>query len=113
MKKLAKNSVDLTGRKYGRLTVIEATEKRAYSGSVVWRCKCRCGGEKLVPSPHLRRGLVISCGCAAAEQRRIALLSHRAIQEELKISWEEIALLRARIAELEDETESRWATAGL
>ena len=107
----AANCKDLTGRKYGRLTVIEATQERDYRGSVMWKCKCRCGGEKLVSSPNLRRGLVVSCGCAKAEQKRIAMTGMRETQEELKAAREEILWLKARIQELEEELP--WAHASL
>ena len=39
--------IDLTGKRYGRLTVIEKTDQRA-NGSVVWRCQCDCGNECFV-----------------------------------------------------------------
>lgn len=53
---------DLTGRRFGRLTVISEDDAR-WSGSVVWLCKCDCGNYKRVRASHLKRGAVISCGC--------------------------------------------------
>lgn len=53
--------IDLTGQKYGKLTVLDATEKR-FHRSVVWRCRCDCGDEREVPSQYLRNGTVTSCG---------------------------------------------------
>jgi hypothetical protein len=59
---------DLTGRKFGRLTVIE----RAANGSkgARWRCVCECGGEKIVASGNLHYGGVKSCGCWRRERGR-------------------------------------------
>lgn len=54
--------IDLTGQRFGRLTVIKETNRRA-NGSVLWECKCDCGNTVLVRSNHLRRGGVLSCGC--------------------------------------------------
>lgn len=54
--------IDLLGQRFGRLTVIEETDKRV-NGSVLWKCRCDCGNETLVRSNHLRRGGVLSCGC--------------------------------------------------
>lgn len=57
---------DLTGEKFGRLTVI----KRDYSANnqTKWICKCECGKEKSVLASNLKRGLTKSCGCLSAEQ---------------------------------------------
>jgi hypothetical protein len=54
--------LDLTGYRSGRLVAIEPTEARI-ARSVVWRCRCDCGGTKLVPAADLRRGDTGSCGC--------------------------------------------------
>lgn len=54
--------VDRTGLKYGKLTVIEKTDKRDAGGSVVWRCKCDCGNIIDVSGNALTRQK--SCGCA-------------------------------------------------
>ena len=54
--------IDITGKRFGFLTAIEPTEQRA-GNSVVWRCKCDCGNEKLVAVDLLREGNTQSCGC--------------------------------------------------
>lgn len=54
--------LDLTGQRFGRLVVIEETDKRA-NKSVVWKCKCDCGNEYEVSSKNLRTGSTKSCGC--------------------------------------------------
>ena len=56
---------DLTGQKFGRLTVIKRAEKR---GGVYWLCDCDCGTkEVLVGTGNLVRGYVKSCGCLKRE----------------------------------------------
>lgn len=53
---------DLTGGRYGNLTVIEkkGLSARRYTS---WLCKCDCGNTVTVDSDLLRLGKVTSCGC--------------------------------------------------
>ena len=53
---------DLTGRTYGRLTVIEQAG-RTPDRSVRWLCECECGSKKTVVSRQLQSGDTKSCGC--------------------------------------------------
>lgn len=54
--------IDLTGRVFGRLTVLRyvGLDKNRQS---VWECGCKCGAVKNVNSKPLRSGLTVSCGC--------------------------------------------------
>lgn len=52
---------DLTGRRFGRLTVIRQAETKNYRTR--WVCRCDCGQEKVVASRDLKCGKVKSCGC--------------------------------------------------
>lgn len=61
-----KEYLDLTGQKFGNLTVIELTEQKAKKGPrkrKIWICKCDCGKEVLVTTANLTRGHNKSCGC--------------------------------------------------
>ena len=55
------------GIRYGRLTIIEPTDKRYFS-NIIYRCKCDCGNECFVPSGSLGKG-TNSCGCLEKENR--------------------------------------------
>jgi hypothetical protein len=88
---------DLTGLKFGRLTVRKASKKRDAQGNILWLCDCQCGGIKYASRVHLRRGQVISCGCAQAEQKSLAMSHHRETQEQLKAVLEENQELRQEI----------------
>lgn len=57
---------DLTGKKFGRWTVISRAENTP-TGSAKWLCKCSCGSEKIVRSEPLRLGKTTSCGCYRTE----------------------------------------------
>lgn len=49
--------IDLTGKKFGKLTVIKKAEDKKYS-RIHWECKCDCGNPKIiiVSGSHLRTG---------------------------------------------------------
>ena len=53
---------DLTGRKFGRLTVCRPLEERRHH-KVVWECQCDCGKTVSVVSSYLKNGRTDSCGC--------------------------------------------------
>ncbi len=53
---------DITGMRFGKLVAVEPTDQRAF-GTVVWRCRCDCGGEILTSLHQLRCGYCKSCGC--------------------------------------------------
>jgi hypothetical protein len=69
---------DLTGQRFGRLTVVEkATITHAKNSR--WLCHCDCGNETCVERPHLIGGCTRSCGCVRNEQRILNGQSHRGI----------------------------------
>lgn len=53
---------DLTGQKFGRLTVIKQANESNHEGTL-WLCECECGGIKIASSYALTHGRVQSCGC--------------------------------------------------
>lgn len=65
-------AIDLTGQKFGKLTVIERdleyNKKHSNkNGYAFWLCKCDCGNFTSVAGPHLREGSTKSCGCLKKE----------------------------------------------
>lgn len=50
-------------KKFGMLEVLERTEKKSSNGAYLYRCRCDCGGEKLVTASELQNGKGKSCGC--------------------------------------------------
>ncbi len=60
---------DLTGQKFGRLTVIERAGSRAWGrGShATWLCECECGNKCVVVGSQLLSGITQSCGCLRKE----------------------------------------------
>lgn len=55
--------VNLIGQSFGRLTVVEKTNRRGSSGAVFWKCLCECGNTKDISSSCLRTNQTKSCGC--------------------------------------------------
>jgi len=53
---------NIIGKKIGRLTVLENTEKR-YRRMVIWLCICDCGNKIELPTMSLSSGHTKSCGC--------------------------------------------------
>ncbi|WP_049041837.1 hypothetical protein [Clostridium sporogenes] len=60
-------SIDLTGKKFERLTVLERAGI-SKNGHITWKCKCDCGNETIVDGSSLRGGNTKSCGCLAIEK---------------------------------------------
>lgn len=61
-KKLSNRSLDLTGMKFGRLTVIEMLGSNRLQKKTC-RCVCECGKETVVTAGSLTSGHTMSCGC--------------------------------------------------
>lgn len=57
---------DLTGLRFGKLTVIERCGSK--SGHAIWRCKCDCGGESRTYRGELTQGKAKSCGCSQGKK---------------------------------------------
>ena len=60
---------DISGQKFGRLTVLRRA-KVHQSGRSFWECQCACGKTKTVDLSHLRSGSTSSCGCLSLELTR-------------------------------------------
>lgn len=57
--------IDLSGRTFGRLLVLERSG--SIKTNVAWMCRCECGTETRVSGNRLRSGHTRSCGCLAIE----------------------------------------------
>lgn len=62
--------IDLSGRRFGMLTVIRPEGRTANTGTVRWLCRCDCGAEKQIDGGSLRRpNGTRSCGCLRGRLR--------------------------------------------
>lgn len=57
---------DITGRRFGRLTVIKRVENDKL-GNAQWLCACDCGNKTIARGVALRQGKTKSCGCLLSE----------------------------------------------
>jgi hypothetical protein len=82
--------IDLTGKRFGLLTVLR---KYGHSGKdVTWLCKCDCGKEAVVRGNDLRSANTQSCGCLQKIRAYESNLKHggsaRNKKETLYKRWE-------------------------
>ena len=57
----SRRKLDLTGERYGRLTVVAPAPN--IGKRTAWLCRCDCGKMATARTDHLRDGHVSSCGC--------------------------------------------------
>lgn len=78
--------IDLTGQRFGRLTVLCQADSKEPGRSVLWHCRCDCGKECDVAYNSLVYGGYKSCGCQKEEnQRKISGRLHRV--ENTCVEW--------------------------
>lgn len=57
----SRKKLDLTGQRFGKLTVLRPAEN--IGSRTAWLCRCDCGQETVVRTFHLRCGHTRTCGC--------------------------------------------------
>lgn len=65
---MSKKREDLTGKRFGQLTVLGPAEDA--NGKARWLCRCDCGKEKITYGSNLKKGTTKSCGCLGLELKR-------------------------------------------
>ena len=58
------SSPNLIGRKFGKLAVIEETNKRSSNGCKIYLCQCDCGNFKEILSSNIKRNKGCSAWCS-------------------------------------------------
>jgi hypothetical protein len=76
---MGKPSIDLTGQKFYRWTVISKAEKpeSAKQTGNFWHCLCECGTHRVVYGTTVKNGESKSCGCLKSEKSSIAMKAMR------------------------------------
>lgn len=83
--------IDLTGQKFGRLTVVKRVENYVSpkgQKQAQWLCKCKCGNLIVVRCGSLRTGNNLSCGCLGKEHRTSSLTTHGHCNNRLYRTWQ-------------------------
>ena len=76
---------DLTGQKFGKLIVIEESERK--SGRSAVKCLCDCGNVVSVITYNLVSGRTKSCGCYQKQQTSIANKVHGKSKTRIYREW--------------------------
>ena len=77
---------DLTGKRFGKLTVISESPNKKW-GQRMWVCKCDCGNYAEVTTSNLRSGSSISCGCYKVEVTKKTNTKHGKSNSRLYYIW--------------------------
>lgn len=88
--------IDITGKTYGFLTVLERDKSPQYIGheqDSYWKCKCNnCGSIKIIRGLSLRNGITQSCGCIKSygEEKIAKLLTNNNIVFQREYSFKDL-----------------------
>lgn len=99
---------DLTGRVFGRLTVIAVSVLRKRD-SITYECACTCGRRTLVVRADILRGNTRSCGCLGQENRDRG--RHAAIRHH-QSATKEYAAWRSMLERCRTPTHHAWKDYG-
>ena len=81
--------MDLTGKRFGRWTVIDKSERK--HDRVYWNCVCDCGTRKSVSSKNLVNGRSQSCGCKNHEDTAKRNFKHGHTSS--KLYWVRVSMI--------------------
>jgi hypothetical protein len=76
-----RRKVNLTGKRFGRWTVVAYAQKRK------WSCVCDCGAHADVYGTSLREGESKSCGCLRRESNKVRATKHGMSGSREYVSW--------------------------
>lgn len=76
--------LEMTGWRFGLLTVVRLNPQRGNDGAARWDCLCDCGRESTVVGRNLRSGSIRSCGC------RQGSISHGMRYTKTYTTWQHI-----------------------
>jgi hypothetical protein len=79
--------IDMTGKVYGRLTVLNSAGTLAGYKDYHWNCLCSCGKKVTIRGIYLRNGSSRSCGCLHREV--VALNNKKRIGTKYNVKKEE------------------------
>ena len=72
---------DITGQTFGMLTAVRPTDRHS-GNSIIWECRCMCGGSCVASGWGLHNGNTKSCGCLRSKPR-----THGMTRTRVYISW--------------------------
>ena len=102
---------DLTGKKFGLLTVVgmvDSDTRKTY-----WVCQCDCGNMKTVRSDSLQSGAIKSCGCLKKAQDKVNLTKHHRHKMSGTRIYQEWQGMKGRCYNSHDPRYDRWGGRGI
>ncbi len=88
--RVRKDTQDLTGKQFGRLSVIGISHRQYYpsgQSQLMWSCRCGCGETARVTAHHLTSDAIASCGCLARDRTIEAHTTHGMSKSSEYVSW--------------------------
>lgn len=82
------NIIDLTGQRFGRLTVVRFQGRQ--NEQTFWLCQCDCGKTTKTSTSRLRSGQTKSCGCYNLEMSRVKNTKHGQSKSRLYRIWRDM-----------------------
>jgi hypothetical protein len=83
---MAGKSINLTGQRFGRLTVLRF--HKIDNRRTMWWCRCACGQHKSADAHSLKRGSTKSCGCFHRDSIRARATIHGRSGSREYSAWE-------------------------
>ena len=102
---------DLTGQKFGLLTVVGLADTE--TRKTYWVCRCDCGNMKTVRSDSLLCGAIKSCGCLKKKQDKVNLVKnhrHKMSGTRIYLEWQG---MKARCYNKSDARYADWGGRGI
>lgn len=106
---MGKKGADLTGQKFGRLTVVERSCDKIKRDRL-WICRCDCGNYSMVLGYHLKSGHTKSCGCLSPETTAKNHKKHGLYYTRLHTTW---VNMKSRCYNCKDERYSSYGERGI
>ena len=102
---------DLTGQKFGLLTVIGIAETE--TRKTYWVCQCDCGNMKTIRSDSLLCGAIKSCGCLKKAQDKVNLTKHHRHKMSGTRIYQEWQGMKGRCYNPHNPRYDRWGGRGI
>lgn len=79
--------IDLTGQRFGRLTVLGKATSKKTAHNTYWLCRCDCGNIKEINGGNLKTGQATSCGCYRIQRIKESNSTHGKSKTRLYSVW--------------------------